>query len=177
MNVFFAIVLLAAPPASARLPREDLLLFRGPDNAPRPVHTTDDWLIRRDEILSDMQTVMGRLPGDEKRCPIDMQVHEEVDCGRNVRRLITYASEPGSRVPAYLLVPKNLLIGEARKTAAVLCLHGTDNVVGHGTLVGLGGKPNRQYASELAERRGRLPRLSDRDPWNLRVARGVLPVG
>ena len=34
----------------------------------------------------------------------------------------------------------------------MLCLHGTDNVVGHGVVVGLGGKPNRQYASELAER-------------------------
>jgi hypothetical protein len=34
----------------------------------------------------------------------------------------------------------------------VLCLHGTDNVVGHGVVVGLGSKANRQYASELAER-------------------------
>jgi len=99
-----------------------------------------------------MQTVMGRLPGDEKRCAIDMLIEEEVDCGSYLRRLITYASEPGSRVPAYLLVPKKALMGDARKTAAVLCLHGTDDVVGHGTVVGLGGKANRQYASELAER-------------------------
>src|SRR5262249_23076581 len=38
------------------------------------------------------------------------------------------------------------------KAPAILCLHGTDNGVGHGTVVGLGAKPNRQYASELAER-------------------------
>jgi hypothetical protein len=31
-------------------------------------------------------------------------------------------------------------------------LHGADNVVGHGIVVGLGNRPNRQYASELAER-------------------------
>jgi hypothetical protein len=35
---------------------------------------------------------------------------------------------------------------------AILCLHGTNNVVGHGIVVGLGDTPNRQYASELAER-------------------------
>ncbi len=34
----------------------------------------------------------------------------------------------------------------------MLCLHPTDNTVGHGVVVGLGGKANRQYASELAER-------------------------
>ena len=54
------------------------------------------------EILRGMQAVMGTLPGGEKRCPLDMKVEEEVDCGTYVRRLITYASEPGARVPAYL---------------------------------------------------------------------------
>src|SRR5207248_5417077 len=68
-----------------------------------------------------------------------------------VRRLITYASEPGWRVPAYLLVPKDVLGGK-RQATAVLCLHGTDNVVGHGIVVGLGQRPNRGYAKELAER-------------------------
>jgi dienelactone hydrolase len=95
---------------------------------------------------------MGKLPGDEKRCPLDMQIEEEVDCGTYVRRLLTFASEPGSRVPAYLCVPKTALEPNARPVPAVLCLHGTDNVVGHGVVVGLGSRPNRQYASELAER-------------------------
>src|SRR5438309_12101659 len=98
-----------------------------------------------------MQRVMGPLPGPEKKCPLDMQVEEEVDCGTHVRRLITYASEPGGRVPAYLLIPKDVLAGK-KKAAAVLCLHGTDNVIGHGTVVGLGAKPNRGYAIELAKR-------------------------
>jgi dipeptidyl aminopeptidase/acylaminoacyl peptidase len=55
-------------------------------------------------------------------------------------------------VPAYLLIPKAALADGAKPVPAVLCLHGTDNVVGHGTVVGLGSRPNRQYASELAER-------------------------
>jgi hypothetical protein len=135
-----------------RLPRENLLVFRGPDHAPQPVRSVEDWLQRRAEILAGMQAVMGRMPGPEKRCPLELKVEEEVDCGRYVRRLITYASEPGSRVPAYLLVPKAVLGDSGRRAPAVLCLHGTDNVVGHGIVVALGNRPNRQYASELAER-------------------------
>jgi dienelactone hydrolase len=135
----------------ARLPRENLLLYRGPDGAQKPVATIDDWLKRRKEIVAGMETVMGRLPGAEKRCPLDVQVEEEVDCGNHVRRSITYSSEPGSRVPAYLLIPKEVLRGEKKRVPAALCLHGTDNVVGNGIVVGLGSRPNRSYASELAD--------------------------
>jgi hypothetical protein len=98
-----------------------------------------------------MRTVMGTLPGDEKRCPFDVQLVEEVDCGSYVRRLITYASEPGSRVPAYLCVPKTALQDGGPPAPAVLCLHGTNNEVGHGVVVGFGGT-KRPYGSELAER-------------------------
>ena len=133
-----------------RLPRDKLLLYRGSDGKPVPVKTIEDWAKRRAEILRGMESVMGKLPGDAKRCPLDMKVEEEVDEGTHVRRLITYASEPGGRVPAYLLIPKDVLAGK-KKAPAVLCLHGTDNVIGHGTVVGLG-KPNRAYAMELAKR-------------------------
>jgi dienelactone hydrolase len=69
-----------------------------------------------------------------------------------VRRLLTYSSEPGSRTPAYLLIPKAALAG--KPASAALCLHGTNNEIGHAVVIeGLGNKtPNRQYASELAER-------------------------
>ncbi|MDB5351810.1 MAG: Alpha/beta hydrolase family protein [Planctomycetota bacterium] len=135
-----------------RLPRENLLVCRGPLNKTLPVETTEDWHKRRDEILTNMQAVMGRLPGPEKRCPLAVEVVEEADCGSYVRRLITYASEPGSRVPAYLLIPKSALKSVDRRVKAILALHPTDNVVGHGVLVGLGGTPYPAYANELAER-------------------------
>ncbi len=153
LGAFAAGALAGAPPAATpRLPRDNLLVYRGLEDASEPVRDTGDWLKRRAEILAGMQAVMGPLPGAEKRCPLALRVEEEVDCGSHVRRLITYASEPGSRVPAYLLVPKAVLRGEGERVPAILCLHGTDNVVGHGVVVGLGGKPNRQYASELADR-------------------------
>jgi hypothetical protein len=141
-------------PLKTRLPPENLLVYRGQDGASKPVATTDDWHQRRKEIVAGMQLVMGRLPGSEKRCPLDVKVEEEVDCGSYVRRSITYSSEPGSRVPAYLLIPKRVLRGEAREKhiPAVLCLHPTDDLVGNGVVVGLGSRPNRAYASELAER-------------------------
>jgi dienelactone hydrolase len=140
-----------AEPPSERLPRDNLLLYRGDDGKPHDVRTPEEWAKRRSEILTGARAVMGKLPGLEKRCPLDVRVEEEKDCGKYVRRLITYASEPGSRVPAYLLVPRAVLDGK-RKAPAILCLHPTDDKVGHGTVVGLGGKQNRQYASELAER-------------------------
>lgn len=140
-----------APPAP-RLPRDNLLVYRGEKNETVPVRTTQDWLKRREEILAGMQAVMGKLPGDEKRCPLDVEVEEEVDCDSYLRRRITYASEPGGRVPAYLCIPKAALEKDAKPVPGILCLHPTDNVVGHGVVVGLGGKANRNYAAELAER-------------------------
>jgi dienelactone hydrolase len=141
----------AEAPARPRLPREDLLLWRDANGVVRPVRTLADWQQRRAEIVRGMERVMGPLPGSEKRCPLDVQVDEEFDGGAYLRRLISYAAEPGSRTPAYLLIPKAALDG-TRKFPAVLCLHPTDNTTGHGVVVGLGGKANRNYAQELAER-------------------------
>jgi dienelactone hydrolase len=134
-----------------RLPRDQLLVYRGPDGQPVPVKSPGDWAKRRAEIVRGMESVMGKLPGAGKRRPLGLKTESEEDCGKFVRRLVTYASEPGSRVPAYLLIPKGVL-EEKKKVPAVLCLHGTDNVIGHGTVVGLGHRPNRGYAKELAER-------------------------
>ena len=93
---------------------------------------------------------MGPLPGAEKRCPLDPQLTEEVDCGDYVRRLVTYTSEPGSRVPAYLLIPKRALSGTG-KCPAVLALHQT-HAAGQKVVVGLGDSPNDEYGVALAKR-------------------------
>ena len=135
----------------ARLPRDNLLVYRDKDGKAAPVKSVEDWAKRRTEVVRGMEAVMGKLPGEAKRCPLDMKVEEEVEDDTYVRRLVTYASEPGGRVPAYLLIPKDVLAGKM-KAPAILCLHGTNNEIGHGTVVGLGMKPNRGYALELALR-------------------------
>jgi dienelactone hydrolase len=133
-----------------RLDRTNLLLYRAADGRAAPATSIADWEKRRAEILRGMQEVMGGLPGAEKRAELDPRIDEEVDCGSYVRRLISYASEPGSRVPAYLLIPKQALDGGVN-VPAVLCPHPTSDL-GHKVVVGLGGRANRAYAAELAER-------------------------
>jgi len=135
--------------ASPRLDRNNLLTYRNARGAIVPVKGITDWQKRRATIVVAMEEIMGPLPGKAKRCALDMKVEEEADCGTYVRRLITYSSEPGCRVPAYLLIPHAALRNPA---PAILCLHPTENKIGHKVVVGLGGKPNRQYAQELAER-------------------------
>jgi hypothetical protein len=141
----------AAQSRPPRLDRLNLLQYRGEDGRVLPVTTRAEWEMRRKDILTGMQQVMGPLPGPKRRAPLDVQTSAETDCGSYVRRAITYASGPAERAPAWLLVPKQALVAGGR-ARAVLCLHPTDATLGHDVVVGLGGRPNRAYAAELAER-------------------------
>ncbi len=132
------------------LSRTNLLEYHATDGTKKVAMTAAEWESRRKEARAGFQQVAGPLPGPEMRCALDPQIIEEADCGSYVRRLITYTSQPGGKVPAYLCIPKTTLNGT--KTPAVLCLHPTENKIGFKVVVGLGGKPHRQYASELAER-------------------------
>src|SRR6266446_7648962 len=80
-----------APPT--RLPRTNLLVYHNRKGEAAPVKTKADWQKRRAEILSSTEPIMGPLPGKERRCPLDVKVEQETDCGAYVRRLISYASE------------------------------------------------------------------------------------
>jgi len=135
---------------SQRLARTNLLIYLNAKGHALSAKSVRDWQKRRDAIVRAMQEVMGPLPGREKRCPLDVKVEEEVDCGDYVRRFLTYASEPGSRVPAYLLIPKSALNRKA-KAPGILCLHQTHSL-GQKVVVGLGKSPNDQYGVELARR-------------------------
>ena len=124
------------------------------------MQTPADWSKRRADILRGMQRLMGPLPSKPNPpVPLDWRVDATDDCGTYWRYHGSFTSEPGCRVPAFLLVPKHLIAsnrdGSAKshhQAPAVLCLHPTDNRYGNRVVVGLGGRPNRQYAAELAER-------------------------
>ena len=92
-----------------------------------------------------------RCPARIVGSPWNPRVLEEVDRGTYVRRLITYQSEPESRTPAYLCIPKDVLAGQ-RRAPAVLCLHGTNREVGHQIVVRPELRRGRAYGAELAER-------------------------
>jgi len=142
----------ASPDLPVRsLSRDNLLLFHDAQGKEQPVRSVQDWEQRRAETLRNMEAVLGKLPGDEKRCPLEIKVLEEIDAGSYIRRKITYQSEPNSRVPAYLLIPKSALQNPAQKAPAALCLHST-SADGPKVILGLTAKPDRQYGQELAER-------------------------
>lgn len=134
-----------------QLGRDNLMQYRDPGGQVKPVTSPADWELRRQSILAAMQQVMGSYPNTSGRPAPSMEVVEESDAGPYVRRLITYQSEVDDHTPAYLCIPRDVLAGK-RKAPAVLCLHPTDNSVGHKVVVGLGGRAGRQYAAELAER-------------------------
>lgn len=140
----------SAMPTGDGLPRTNLLVFRGTTGGVQPVKNVEDWKKRRASIIAAMQSIMGPLPGPEKRCALEVKIEGEVDCGSYVRRSISYSSEPGGRVPAYLLVPKRALI-EGRRASAVLALHQT-RPEGKNVVVGLANRPDDEYGVHLAER-------------------------
>jgi pimeloyl-ACP methyl ester carboxylesterase len=140
--------------ASSRAPsypdHTRLMVVRDVEGRERPVGSRDDWEVRRAHILAHFQEVAGPLPGGERRVPLAMQVvSSQADQGF-VRKKITYASEPGDRVPAWLLIPDGPRAAGSRRPA-VLCLHQTV-AIGKDEPVGLGGKPDLRYALELARR-------------------------
>jgi dienelactone hydrolase len=143
--VWFVALVESAEPLS----RTNLLQFIA-DGRVQPVRSTNDWQHRRTTILRAMQDVMGPLPSAEKRVALEVRVEEEVDCGDYLRRFLTYAAEPGGRVPAYLLIPKRAL-QSTNRFPAVLALHQT-HPLGQRVVVGLGQSTNDEYGVELVRR-------------------------
>lgn len=112
----------------------------------QPVAEAFDCGARRDQTLQGMIQAMGPLPTAEKRCPLDLQIHDEQETELYRRLKISYAPEPGDRVPAWLLLPKQ----PQGPAPAMLCLHQTTRI-GKDEPAGLGGLPGLHYAHELAE--------------------------
>lgn len=122
------------------------LLYYLEDSRRVPITSQATWHRRRNDVLANMQKVMGDLP-PKSTAPLDIRVLEEERAAHYIRRRITYVPEVGDRVPAYLFLPLN---AKGRRPA-MLCLHQTTKI-GKAEPAGLGGKPNLAYARELAER-------------------------
>ncbi len=141
---------LADEPAPVAYPDHSRLLFvRDANGNERPVTTKADWAVRVSHIRANMQLVMGPLPGNDRRVPLDVEVISEERTEKYLRRKLKFTPEPGDRVPAWLLIPHGLT--ETQKAPAMLCLHQTNNV-GKNEPAGLGGLKSLYYAHELAER-------------------------
>jgi hypothetical protein len=145
-----------APPAihSVRAPaypdHMKLLVMRDEHGNDLPVHTLTDWNVRRAHILAHFQEVAGPLPGGERRVPLAIKVDSTIKEAGLIRKKLTFATEPGDRVPAWLFIPERAE-ETAGKHPAVLCLHQTV-AIGKDEPAGLGTNPDLAYARELAER-------------------------
>jgi dienelactone hydrolase len=95
-----------------------------------------------------LERLLGTVPDGPP--PLAPEVVERVDLGDVVREKVTYAVEPGERVPAFLFLPRS----EAARRPAVLChhQHGGQFEVGKDGPAGLGSTPDQHYAIELARR-------------------------
>src|SRR5579872_4748174 len=127
--------------------KRNLLTYYDDAHRACPVRTEADWQIRRAQIIANMLLVMGPLP-KPSTLPLDVKVEKTTDMSNFRREKITFQGADSDRVPAYLFIPK---LRSRRKVAGILCLHET-TPVGMGSPAGLGGRPNRHYALELAER-------------------------
>lgn len=122
-----------------------------------PLATARDHGLRRQQILRQMEQVMGALPSSAMRAPLDVRVDSIDDTEHYWRIKLSYVAETAAadavagtlpdRVPAYLLVPHAC----EQPLPAMLCLHQTDFQHGKGSVCGLGGRPTLHYAHELAE--------------------------
>jgi len=137
----------AEPSAPFYADKRNLLVYLDDKGKARPVKGVGDWKRRRAHILANMQQVMGVMPDQGRRVPLDVRVEEEVRLEKFTRKKITFAAEKDDRVPAYLFIPHDL----KGKAAGMLCLHQTTKI-GKGEPAGIGGLPNLHYAQELAER-------------------------
>src|SRR4051812_512693 len=66
-----------------------LLIWRDDEGKEHSVRNAADWAKRREHILANMQRVMGPLPGNDRKVPLDIKVVEEERTKGYVRKKIT----------------------------------------------------------------------------------------
>ncbi len=98
-----------------------------------------------------IEQIMGPFPPEERRVALDVRIDETVPGDGYVRQWLSYQSEPGARVPAYLLLPTAAVTNRNRAFPAVLGLHQT-HAAGQKVVVGLGNSPDDEYGVELVRR-------------------------
>lgn len=126
-----------------------LLVTRDSDGFETPIRDTSDWSVRRAHIISNFEKVAGRLPGGERRVPLDMKIDSKRDAGKYILMHINYAVEPGDRATAWLLMPHG--IKKREKRAGIVAIHQTTKI-GKNEPANVGGLANLHYGQELAER-------------------------
>jgi dienelactone hydrolase len=98
------------------------------------------------------ETMIGLLGRWPEPAPLDARVEERTDLGDVLRERVSYAVEPGERIPAYLFVPRDVRPGERRAGIFAHHQHAGQFHLGKSEVAGLAGNPEQAYALELARR-------------------------
>ena len=148
------------PTASIEIRHSDLSVHFADDGTLKPIRTTDDWELRRKQVIKGAEAAMGEMPMLAK-LPFDPRLSEDVRIGDVRRVTMTIAIENSDRLPIDLYFPKSLAnivdvndllnAKSPSKLAAIVALHPT-GVAGKRIVAGEGGKQGRQYGLELAQR-------------------------
>ncbi len=97
--------------------------------------------------ITTLLRLIGPAPGKVALNPESIGI---ADCGSYTREKIEYSAETGERIPAFILVPKNL----TTPAPAVFChhQHNYEYHLGKSEVVGLAGDPDQALAVELVQR-------------------------
>jgi hypothetical protein len=112
------------------------------------ISKTGKWGERRESIQHVLAGFVGAPP--KVKSPLEPKILEETVLDGYTRRKLTYQSEPGERVPAYLLVPNDI----QGRAPVVLCPHQTTTplTIGMKEPAGLNGQPTLHTALHLVKR-------------------------
>lgn len=126
-----------------------LLAYTDKKGRERKIRTPADWQMKRNQILSRMQLVMGELPDTSGLGVPQVQIISWEKRSGYTRFNIKYLAALDEWVPAFLYVPDQS--ANMERHPAMLVLHSTGDL-GKRIVDGEGQLPNRAYAKELAER-------------------------
>ena len=116
----FGILLLACGPVGAQSnpavvnypDHSNLLIVRDAQGAERPVTNPAEWAQRVEDIKANVQLVMGPVPDGSRRVPLEMETVARESTEKYLRHKILFTPEPDDRVPAWLLIPKDIPAGQ-----------------------------------------------------------------
>ncbi len=111
----------------------------------KKITTADQWDEQRASTLKVLTEILGTPPLEKP--PLSPQIIEETSHDDYNQRKLTFQSQAGERIPAYLLIPKN----NTERRPAVICPHQTTQE-GKKEPAGLAGKPELQTALHLVSR-------------------------
>ena len=145
-GIIIACVFFVTSCTQQQMVTSELLSYVDAKNHQRPVKTTSDWEIKRNQMLDSLQAAMGPLPSLVHLPTFEVRYRDSLKAGNYTRYTIDFRIAENENLPAYLYIPNRM--ESQRKYPAMLALHQTAMEGKRNTDEG----KNMTYAKELAHR-------------------------